>query len=67
MELDSYTCDLCILQRPETGAHLFLRCNFAKACWNSIGVTLQTNQGQGGSLCNGDHHYYGLEYLAHQK
>jgi hypothetical protein len=39
MELDSYTCDQCILQRPETGAHLFLRCNFAKSCWNSLGVT----------------------------
>jgi hypothetical protein len=34
MNLDSYTCDLCTLQRPETSAHLFLHCNFAKACWN---------------------------------
>jgi hypothetical protein len=39
MDLDSYTCDLCILQKLETSAHLFLRCNFAKACWNSLGVT----------------------------
>jgi hypothetical protein len=38
MILDSYTCDLCILQLPETNAHLFLHCNFAKACWNSFGV-----------------------------
>lgn len=38
MELDSHTCDLCILQRPETTGHLFLRCNFAKACWETIGV-----------------------------
>jgi hypothetical protein len=43
MNLDSYTCDLCILQRPETSAHLFLRCNFAKACWASIGVTVSTS------------------------
>jgi hypothetical protein len=39
MDLDSYTCNLCILQRIETRAHLFLRCNFAKACWNSLGIT----------------------------
>lgn len=39
MELDSYTCDLCILRRIESVAHLFLRCNFAKACWSSIGVS----------------------------
>jgi hypothetical protein len=38
MDLESYTCDLCILQRRETVAHIFLRCNFAKACWNSIGI-----------------------------
>lgn len=30
MELDSHTCDLCILQKNETTTHLFLRCNFAK-------------------------------------
>lgn len=39
MELDSYTCDLCIRRKLETVAHLFLRCNFAKARWNAIGVT----------------------------
>ncbi|RCV29028.1 hypothetical protein SETIT_5G450400v2 [Setaria italica] len=39
MNLDSYTCELCILQRSETAAHLFFRCNFAKACWNSIGIS----------------------------
>jgi hypothetical protein len=43
MILDSYTCDLCILQRLETSAHLFLRCNFAKACWASIGATVSTS------------------------
>jgi hypothetical protein len=36
--LDSYTCDLCILQREETLRHLFFRCSFAKLCWQRIGV-----------------------------
>jgi hypothetical protein len=44
MILDSYTCDMCILQLPETNAHLLLRCNFAKACWNSIGVTFTSSR-----------------------
>lgn len=39
MVLESYSCELCILQRPETTEHMLLRCNFAKACWSSIGVT----------------------------
>jgi len=39
MQLDSFTCDLCILQRLETATHLILRCNFAKACWESIGIS----------------------------
>jgi hypothetical protein len=43
MHLDSYTCEMCILQRPETCAHLILRCNFAKACWASIGVSVATS------------------------
>ena len=38
MVLESYSCDLCILQREETLGHLFLRCNFARACWASIGL-----------------------------
>jgi hypothetical protein len=38
MELESYTCENCILQRLEVVYHLFLRCNFARACWESIGV-----------------------------
>jgi hypothetical protein len=42
MVLDSYTCDMCIFQRLETSAHLILRCNFAKACWASIGVSVAT-------------------------
>ena len=38
MTLESYTCENCIWQREETLYHLFLRCNFAKACWHSIGL-----------------------------
>ena len=37
-------CDLCILQRPESVAHIFLRCNFAKACWASIAVVVITTR-----------------------
>ncbi|RLM97793.1 ML domain protein isoform X2 [Panicum miliaceum] len=44
MDLESYTCDLCILQKIESVAHLFLRCNFAKACWASIGVRVITTR-----------------------
>jgi hypothetical protein len=44
MELDSYTCEMCILQRSETCAHLFFRCNFTKACWASIGITVPTTR-----------------------
>jgi hypothetical protein len=39
MELESYSCENCLWQREETLYHLFLRCNFAKACWNSIDIT----------------------------
>lgn len=38
MLLDDYTCEMCILQREETVHHLFLSCNFARACWLSIGI-----------------------------
>ncbi|KAG2577726.1 hypothetical protein PVAP13_6NG222600 [Panicum virgatum] len=44
MELESYTCDLCILQKIESVTHLFLRCNFAKAYWASIGVSVITTR-----------------------
>jgi hypothetical protein len=44
MELDSYTCDLCLRRKVETMAHLFLRCNFAKACWSSVGVSVITTK-----------------------
>jgi hypothetical protein len=38
MNLESYTCENCILQRNETVYHLFLLCTFAKSCWSSIGI-----------------------------
>jgi hypothetical protein len=44
MPLDSYTCENCILQREETILqemilHLLLRCNFARRCWLTLGIT----------------------------
>lgn len=44
MQLESYTCDLCILHKRETVPHLFLRCNFAKACQASMGVSVVTTR-----------------------
>ena len=44
MILDSYTCEMCILQERETVGHLFPGCNFAKACWGSIGVRYITTR-----------------------
>jgi hypothetical protein len=44
VELDSYTCDLCIRRKTETVAHLFFRCSFAKACWSSIGASVVTSR-----------------------
>lgn len=31
---------MCILQREETLHHLFIKCNFTKRCWESIGLNL---------------------------
>jgi hypothetical protein len=42
MALDSYTCELCILQREEKLRHLFYRCSLAKQCWQQIGVSVPT-------------------------
>ncbi|GJN05198.1 hypothetical protein PR202_ga22807 [Eleusine coracana subsp. coracana] len=39
MHLDSYVCELCILQREESLHHLFIKCNFAKSCWQTIGIS----------------------------
>jgi hypothetical protein len=42
MHLESYTCDLCILQREETLRHIFFRYSFAKNCCQQIGVIVPT-------------------------
>lgn len=41
MHLESYNCVLCQTNTKETVEHLFLGCQFAKDCWNSIGILLQ--------------------------
>jgi hypothetical protein len=40
MILDSYICEMCLLQREETLRILFFSCPFAKNCWASIGVLM---------------------------
>jgi hypothetical protein len=42
MILESYDCELCILQKEERVRHIFYRHPFAKNCWNSIGITVPT-------------------------
>jgi hypothetical protein len=36
----SYSCVLCGLDVEETLQHLFLQCQFAKQCWQIIGVDI---------------------------
>jgi hypothetical protein len=33
------------MQKEETVIHLFLRCNFARRCWQTIGVTTPRSSG----------------------
>jgi hypothetical protein len=40
--VDSYTCDLCILQKEGKLRHLFYRCSIAKQCWLQIGIVVPT-------------------------
>jgi hypothetical protein len=42
MQLDLYTCEMCLLQRVESVRHVFLKCSFAKNCWLRIGVHVPT-------------------------
>jgi hypothetical protein len=42
MYLESYTCDLCILQKEERLRHLFFKCSFARNCWAQIGIIVPT-------------------------
>ncbi|GJM99086.1 hypothetical protein PR202_ga16152 [Eleusine coracana subsp. coracana] len=39
MHLDSYVCELYIFQKEEILHNLFIKCNFAKACWQTIGIS----------------------------
>jgi hypothetical protein len=38
MHLESYTCEMCILQKEETLRHLFFKCAFAKNCQSQIEI-----------------------------
>ena len=40
MFLESYNCVFCLEGVEETRDHLFLKCNFAKDCWNLLGLNL---------------------------
>lgn len=40
MVLQSYNCVLCDLSSEETVHHLFLQCEFAKQCWQMLGVDI---------------------------
>jgi hypothetical protein len=42
MHLESFTCDLCILQKKKKLRHLFYRCPFAKQCWLQIEINVPT-------------------------
>ena len=42
MEVDSYTYENCIWQCEESLGHLFLRCSYAKSCWNLISFSAPT-------------------------
>ena len=43
MVLSSYTCALCSFLVEETAQHLFLDCDFARMCWNMIGLDIPLN------------------------
>jgi hypothetical protein len=42
MQLNSYTCEMCLLEKVESVRHLFLRCSFVKNYWLRIGVHVPT-------------------------
>jgi hypothetical protein len=66
------------MRRPETTAYLFLRCNFAKACWDSIEASVITTrtvtqifkkvkEKLAVPFFHGDHHINGLEHLGYKE
>jgi hypothetical protein len=42
MVLNSYTCEVCVLQQVETLRHLFLHYSFVKNCWVFIRILVPT-------------------------
>jgi hypothetical protein len=73
MYLDSYTCELCRLQREGALRHLFLKCSFAKKCWLKVGVLVPTwlraeratrhKKYSWCLFCDGNYHNYELMHL----
>lgn len=45
MHLESFDCVLCDSPAEEEVDHLFLHCDFAKDCWNLVGLTVPQDQG----------------------
>jgi hypothetical protein len=43
MFLQSYNCVLCNLSVEESVEHLFLHCEFAKTCWNLLGLVVPSS------------------------
>jgi hypothetical protein len=75
MYLESYTCELCLLQKEEKLRHLFLSCSFAKNCWQLIGVQVATllqpqravRKAAQSPLCDGTYHPNVLGYMDRKK
>jgi len=43
MVIDSYNCVLCNLSTEEVSDHLFLNSQFARQCWNILGISIANN------------------------
>ena len=43
MLLENYNCVLCNSDCEETSMHLFFKCHFSTACWNSIPICWNQN------------------------
>jgi hypothetical protein len=72
IELESYTYKNCILQREEIVSHLFLRCNYARRCWQLVSITPHTPNiisnaedevANDKTIENGSHNHHVLVYL----
>jgi hypothetical protein len=78
MHLESYTCELYLLQREESMRHLSFKCAFARNCWNQIVVavpiwlkpewaTRHIKRLLPVSFAHGDYHSHELVYLEGKK